>query len=52
MCEPVSLVHIATELRAGGSGNEYRWDEIFRPTRPFLGPTKPHVKWVLRFSLE
>ena len=43
---PVSSVGIATELRTGQSGIESRWDEIFRPSRPSLGPTQPPVKWV------
>ena len=34
---PGSSVGIATELRAGRSGIESRWDEIFRPSRPALG---------------
>jgi len=25
---------------------ESRWDEIFRPSRPTLGPTQPPVQWV------
>ena len=35
-------------LRYGldGPGIEYRWGEIFRPSRPALGPTQPPVQWV------
>ena len=40
---PGSSVGIATELRAERSGIESRWDEIFRPSRPTLGPTQPPV---------
>ena len=45
-----SLVGIATELRAGRFGFESRWDEIFRLSRPALGPTQPPVKWVTGLS--
>ena len=46
LCGVGSSVGIATELRAGRSGIESRWDEIFRPSRPALGPTQPSVQWV------
>ena len=29
-----------------GPGSNPGWDEIFRQSRPALGPTKPPVKWV------
>jgi len=41
-----SSVGIATELWAGWSGIESRWDEIFCLYRPALGPTQPPVQWV------
>ena len=37
---------LATELRAGWSGIDAGGDEIFRPSRPALGPTQPTAKWV------
>ena len=41
---PSSSVGIATELLAGRSGIESRWDENSRPSRPALGPTQPAVQ--------
>jgi len=46
ICGPGSSVGITTELQAGRSGIQPGGDEIFRPSRPALGPTQPPVKWV------
>jgi len=44
---PGSSVDIATELRAvNGPGSNPGGDEIFRLSRPALGPTQPTLKWV------
>ena len=43
---PGSSVGIATDYVLDGSGSNPGWDEIFRPSRPALGPTQPPVKWV------
>ena len=42
----VSSVGIATDYGLDGPGSNSGGDEIFRPSRPALGPTQPHVKLV------
>ena len=43
---PGSLVGIVTDYGLDVPGIQSRWDEIFRPSRPVLGPTQPPVQWV------
>ena len=43
---PGSSVGIATDYGLDGSGSNVGGDEIFRPSRPALGPTQPPVKLV------
>ena len=43
---PGSSVGIATDYGLNGPGSNSRGDEIFRPSRPALGPTQPPVKRV------
>jgi len=49
-CGPGSSVGIATDYGLDISGSNLGGDEIFRPSRPALGPTQPPVKWVLGLS--
>ena len=43
---PVSSVGIAPDCGLDGPGSNPGGDEIFRLSRPVLGPTQPPVKWV------
>jgi len=43
---PGSSVGIATDYGLEGMGSNLGGDEIFRPSRPALGPSQPPVKWV------
>jgi hypothetical protein len=47
---PGSSVGIATDYGLDGRGSNPGADEIFRPSRPALGPTQPPVKWVSGLS--
>ena len=47
---PGSSVGIATDYGLDGLGSNPGGDEIFRTSRPVLGPTQPPVKWVLGLS--
>jgi len=51
MCGPGSSVGIATEYGLDGPGSNPGGDEIFRPSRPALGPTQPPIQWLLGLSL-
>ena len=43
---PGSSVGVATEYGLDGLRSNSGGDEIFRPSRPALGPTQPPVQWV------
>jgi hypothetical protein len=43
---PGSSVGIATDYWLDGRGSNPGGDEIFRPSRPALGPTQPPIKWL------
>jgi len=49
---PGSSVGMATDYGLDGPGSNPSGDEIFRPSRPALGPTQPPVKWVSCLSRE
>ena len=46
VCGPGSSVGIGTDYGLDGPGSNPCGDEIFRPSRPVLGPTQPPVQWV------
>ena len=41
-----SSVGITTDYGLGCPGSDPDGDEVFRPSRPVLGPTQPPVQWV------
>jgi len=45
-CGPGSSVGIASDYGLEGPGSNPGGDDIFRPSRPALGPTQSPVKWV------
>ena len=45
-CGPGSSVGIATDYGLDGPGSNPSGDDIFRQSRPALGPTQPPVKLV------
>jgi len=46
ICGPGSSVGIVNDYGLDGQGSSPVGDEIFRPSKPALGPTQPPVKWV------
>jgi len=49
---PGISVGIATDYGLEDPGSNPGGDEIFRPSRPALGPNQPPVKWVPALSPE
>jgi hypothetical protein len=47
---PGSSVGIANDYGLGGPDIESQWGEIFRPSRPALGPTQPPAQCLPVFS--
>jgi len=47
---PGSSVGLATDYALDGPESNLGGDEIFRPTKPALGPTQTSVQWVLGLS--
>jgi len=45
-CGPGSSVSIASDYGLDGAGSNPGGDEIYRPSRPALGPSQLPVKWV------
>ena len=43
---PGSSVGILTDYGLDGAGSNPGGEEVFRPSRPTLGPTQSPVKWV------
>ena len=50
VCVPGSSVGIATDYGLDGPGSNPGREEIFRPSKPALGPTQPPVQWVRGLS--
>ena len=50
ICGSGSSVGIVTDYGLDGPGSNPGGDEIFRQSRPALGPNQPPVQWVPRLS--